>query len=140
MSIKTGIEIERRWLVAGDGWHSFVAEKILIIQGYIAKSNGNTVRIRRQRCGKRVRHWLGVKGARTSATTVSTSFGGASSTSSSCTCSSIRASKPSSRSRRCTFTMAILIMSACVPWIGMLTAARSAKPRRLLLRARMSGR
>ena len=53
-------------------------------------------------------------------------FLGVSSTSSSCTWRVIRARNPSSFSRRCSAIIAILMMSAAVPWIGWLIAARSA--------------
>ncbi len=47
--------------------------------------------------------------------------------------------KPSARSRRSTRIMAIFMMSAAVPWIGMLIAIRSPAPRRLGFEARSSG-
>src|SRR6476619_177412 len=47
-------------------------------------------------------------------------------TSSSCTCNSIRDRRPSASIRRCTPSMATLMMSAALPWIGAFNAARSA--------------
>ena len=47
---------------------------------------------------------------------------------------------PSSDSRRCTRTMASLMISAAVPWIGMLRATLSPKERVIPLEARSSGR
>src|SRR5690625_11231 len=69
----------------------------------------------------------------------SSSCSGASKTSSSWTCSSIFDSKLSSTRRRWMRIIAILIMSAWEPWIGMFTATRSANDLTVRLRERISG-
>ena len=40
------IEIERKFLLANDGWKSWVARRIHIRDGLIASSNGNKARVR----------------------------------------------------------------------------------------------
>ena len=47
---------------------------------------------------------------------------------------------PASLSSLATWSMAILMISAAVPWIGVLMAVRSAKLRRLKFFAWMSGK
>src|SRR5437762_4581797 len=69
----------------------------------------------------------------------STSTRGTSATSSSCTCRRTRACRSLSCSARCTRAIAIFMMSAAVPWIGMLIAMRSAALRTALTRLVMSG-
>src|SRR6266568_8616895 len=64
-----------------------------------------------------------------SAATSSTSDAGTSATSSSCTCRRTRARRPADASLSYTRRIAIFMMSAAVPWIGMLIAMRSAAPR-----------
>ena len=49
------------------------------------------------------------------------------------------APRPSSRSRRCTRSIASLMMSAAVPWITELTASRSPSERTCQFAARSSG-
>jgi hypothetical protein len=63
-----------------------------------------------------------------------------SSTSSSWTWSSIRLRSPAPTSSRCTFSMATLMMSAALPWIGAFSAIRSAISRRWRLSDVRSGR
>ena len=63
-----------------------------------------------------------------------------SSTSSSCTCNSIRLRSPSATRARCTPSIATLMMSAALPWIGALSAIRSAISRRCRLSLVRSGR
>ncbi len=41
-----GIEIERKFLVAGDGWRSLVASSSKLRQGYLVSGSGVTVRVR----------------------------------------------------------------------------------------------
>jgi CYTH domain-containing protein len=40
------LEIERKFLLANDGWKSWVARRIHIRDGLIASSNGNKARVR----------------------------------------------------------------------------------------------
>src|SRR3954447_23523391 len=67
---------------------------------------------------------------RTSASSCSRSPAATSNTSSSCTWSSIREARPAARSARSTLSIATLMMSAADPWIGALSAIRSAISRR----------
>src|SRR5438132_6996735 len=69
----------------------------------------------------------------------STSSRGTSATSSSCTCRRTRACRSLSCSARCTRAIAIFMMSAAVPWIGMLIAMRSAALRTAFTRLVISG-
>src|SRR5438552_198276 len=69
----------------------------------------------------------------------STSSRGTSATSSSCTCRRTRACRSLSCSARCTRAIAIFMMSAAVPWIGMLIAIRSAALRTAFTRLVISG-
>ena len=79
--------------------------------------------------------------ARTSASSASRSPGATSNTSSSCTWSSIREREPGlARSRASTWSIATLIRSAAEPWIGALSAIRSAISRRWRLSLVRSGR
>ena len=41
-----GIEIERKYLVAGDGWRDLVTSTQLLRQGYLTAGSGVTVRVR----------------------------------------------------------------------------------------------
>jgi len=41
-----GIEIERKFLVAGDGWRQLVTRSTLLRQGYLTSGGGVTVRVR----------------------------------------------------------------------------------------------
>ena len=66
--------------------------------------------------------------------------GATSSTSSSCTCSSIRDASPSAAIAVSTFSIATLMTSAAEPWIGALSAIRSAISRRCRLSLVRSGR
>ena len=53
-----GTEIERKFLVKGDGWRSAATSRAVLRQGYLAAEGGNTVRVRLDG-----RHgWLTVKG------------------------------------------------------------------------------
>ena len=70
---------------------------------------------------------------------VSCSALGASRMSSSCTCRIRRLSSPSRSRRSRTRTMAILMMSAAVPWMGVFIATRSPNERMLKLRLCSSG-
>ena len=78
--------------------------------------------------------------SRASASTARTSSGGASKSSSSWTCSSIRARSPRAVSAACTRIIAILIMSLAVPWTGAFIAMRSAALRATGLPLERSGR
>lgn len=51
-------EIERKFIVAADTWQSQASAGTLITQGYIARDNGNTVRIRLSA----QEAWLTIKG------------------------------------------------------------------------------
>src|SRR5262249_50911933 len=75
-----------------------------------------------------------------SASSVGTSSSGASKSNSSWTWSSIRLRRPRAASCRDILTIAILIRSAAVPWIGALVAMRSPKLRRFGLPLLNSGR
>src|SRR5688572_9651088 len=78
--------------------------------------------------------------SRTAASSGSTKSGSASNTSSSCTCISIAARVPCPASHASTVTIARLMMSAAVPCIGALIAARSAPARCAWLREAISAR
>src|SRR5690606_12761865 len=78
--------------------------------------------------------------SRTSASTVSSSPGATSRTSSSWTWSSRRELRPAAWRPRSTSTIATLMMSAALPWIGALSAIRSAMSRRWRLSLVRSGR
>ncbi|MCB1424425.1 MAG: CYTH domain-containing protein [Zhengella sp.] len=52
------IEIERKFLVADQGWQASADSGTLLLQGYIAISNGNSVRVRIKGDGSA---WLTVK-------------------------------------------------------------------------------
>lgn len=41
-----GVEIERKFLVVGDGWRGSVLSSSRIVQGYIARNDAATVRVR----------------------------------------------------------------------------------------------
>ena len=73
------------------------------------------------------------------ARTAVVSTSGTSSSSSSWICSTRRAARPSSASRRWMRTIASLMMSAAEPWITVLTARRSPSERTFQLCARSSG-
>src|SRR5690606_7294901 len=77
---------------------------------------------------------------RTSSSTCSRSPGATSKTSSSCTCNSIRERSPADRSATSTRSIATLMTSAAEPWIGALSAMRSAISRRCRLSEVRSGR
>jgi adenylate cyclase len=53
------IEIERKYLVAGDGWRSGNPSGIRMAQGYLSRETGRTVRVRV--AGDKA--WLTIKGA-----------------------------------------------------------------------------
>ena len=78
--------------------------------------------------------------SRTSASSASRSPSATSKTSSSWTWSSIREPSACSRSARSTLSIATLMMSAAEPWIGALSAIRSAISRRCRLSLVRSGR
>src|SRR5437763_2751648 len=77
--------------------------------------------------------------SRTRSFTAATSFSGASSRSSSWICSTSRAARPSSRSRRWIAIIATLMMSAFEPCMTKLTASRSPSERVCRFDARSSG-
>ena len=52
-----GREIERKFLVSGDAWRAATTERVPMSQGYIARSDRNSVRVRL--AGERA--WLNVK-------------------------------------------------------------------------------
>lgn len=57
-------EIERRFLPANNDWKELVEREIMIKQGYLAKSDGNTVRIRSSKEDEDVEYVLEAKGGR----------------------------------------------------------------------------
>lgn len=46
MSNRSGKEIERKFLVKGEGWRRHVTSKAHIVQGYLARGRKSTVRVR----------------------------------------------------------------------------------------------
>ncbi len=78
--------------------------------------------------------------SRTSASSASRSPVATSNTSSSCTWSSIRESRPATPMARSTLSIATLMRSAAEPWMGALSAIRSAISRRCRLSLVRSGR
>lgn len=59
-----GIEIERKFLVVGDGWRQPAAGQTRFSQGYLSRDPARTVRVRL--AGEQA--WLTIKGATTGAT------------------------------------------------------------------------
>lgn len=45
------VEIERRFLVRGDGWRALVESRHVIRQGYLSQPGGATIRVRRKDAG-----------------------------------------------------------------------------------------